>query len=214
MRLCCLSGCILRLSLRGYAFDPVEFAPGLGFTPIALPIMCRYDDRRVERNVEALELFFGRGIQDILLYCDYDSNNPVTIELESVINEKLGLNKGDFKLTYTFDHRFVYEEIVKMQVWWDYERSYELTLELSDISAGSEIRKVPESSQLLMEHMDSLDSEADMEIIRRLLKDKHYSMELDIEFKKRCEELYETVSNLNPKYTGSSIFQDCESCRG
>ena len=50
MRLCCLSGYILRLSLRGYAFDPVEFAPGLGFTPIALPIMCRYDDRRVERN--------------------------------------------------------------------------------------------------------------------------------------------------------------------
>ena len=94
-------------------------------------------------------------------------------------------------MTYTFDHRFVYEDIVKMQVWWDYERSYELTLELSDISAGSEIRKVPESSQLVMEHMDSLDSEADMEIIRRLLKDKQYSMELDIEFKKRCEELYE-----------------------
>lgn len=121
---------------------------------------------------------------------------------------------GDLKLTYTFDHRFVYEEISKMKVWWDYEKSYELTKELSDTSAGCEICKVSESLRLLMEQMDSLESEADKEIIRRLLKDKHYSVELDIEFQKRCGGLYETVGNLNPKYIGSSIFQDCESCRG
>ena len=76
-------------------------------------------------NVEALELFFGRRIDEILLYCDYDRQNEVSLELESVVNEKLGLEKGDFKLTYTFDHRFVYDEIAKMPVWWDYERSYE-----------------------------------------------------------------------------------------
>jgi len=203
-----------------YAFDPVVFAPGLDFTPIALPIMCRYDDGRMVRdvvrdgNVEALELFFGRGIDDILTYCDYDYANEVTLELEKTVNEKLGLTKGDFKLTYTFDHRFVYDEVAKMKVWWDYEKSYELTKELSDTSAGCEIRKVPESSRLLMEHMDSLESEEEKEIIRRLLNDKHYAMELDIEFQKHCGGLYETVGNLNPKYTGSSIFQDCESCRG
>lgn len=205
-----------------YAFDPVEFAPGLGFTPVALPIMCRYDDGRmvkdVERNgnVETLEIFFGRGIEDILLYCDYDSNNPVTIELENMINEKLGLNKGDFKLTYTFDHRFVYEEIAKMQVWWDYERSYELTLELSDISAGTEIRKIPESSRMLLEALGTLEKGADKEAGLKLLeKEKqYYHISLDIEFQKHNEGIYKTLGNLNPKYTGSSIFKDCESCRG
>ena len=205
-----------------YAFDPVEFAPGLGFTPVALPIMCRYDDGRivkdVERNgnVEALEIFFGRGIEDILLYCDYDSNDPVTVELENVINEKLGLNKGDFKLTYTFDHHFVYEEIAKMQVCWDYERSYELTLELSDISAGAEIRKIPESSRMLLEALGTLEKGADKEAGLKLLeKEKqYYHISLDIEFQKHNEGIYKTLGNLNPKYTGSSIFKDCESCRG
>ncbi|MBR2856087.1 MAG: hypothetical protein IKB85_01485 [Bacteroidales bacterium] len=204
-----------------YAFDPVEFAPGLDFTPIALPIMCKYDDGRMVRdverdgNVEAMELFFGRGIDEILTYCDYDYyENDVTIELEKTVNEKLGLEAGEYKLTYTFDHRFVYDEVVKMKLWWDYEKSYELTKELSDTSAGCEIHKVPESSRLLMEQMDNLESEADKEIVCRLLNEKHYAMEFDIEFKKRCEGLYETVGNLNPKYTGSSIFQDCESCRG
>ena len=59
-----------------YAFEPVEFAPGLNFTPIALPIFCKYDDARhvrdIERdgNVETIEAFFGKGIEDILLNCD------------------------------------------------------------------------------------------------------------------------------------------------
>ena len=203
-----------------YAFDPVVFAPGLDFTPIALPIMYKYDDGRMVRdvvrdgNVEAIEMFFSRGIDEVLTYCDYAYDNDVTLELEKTVNEKLGLEAGDFKLVYTFDHRFVYDEVAKMPVWWDYEKSYELTKELSDISTGCEIRKVSESSRLLMDHMDSLESEADKEIIRRLLKDKYYSIELDIEFQKRCGGLYETVGNLNPKYIGSSIFQDCESCRG
>ena len=96
-------------------------------------------------------MFFGRGIDEVLLYCDYDSSNPLTIEIESIVNEKLGLNEGDFKLTYKFDHLFVYDEIVKMPVWWDYERSYELTSELSDTSAGTGIRKIPESSRMLLE---------------------------------------------------------------
>ena len=32
-----------------YAFDPMIFAPGMEFTPIALPLFCRYGDcRQVE----------------------------------------------------------------------------------------------------------------------------------------------------------------------
>ena len=205
-----------------YAFDPVEFAPGLGFTPVALPVMCRYDDGRMvcdvvrDGNVEALEMFFGRGIDEILLYCDYDSNNPVTIELERTANEKLGLAEGDFKLTYTFDHRFVYDEIAKMPVWWDYERSYELTLELSDISAGAEIRKIPESNRMLLEALGKLEEGDDKEAGLQLLEEEKllYHVSLDLEFQKLNEGIYKTLGNLNPKYTGSSIFKDCESCRG
>lgn len=205
-----------------YAFDPVEFAPGLGFTPVALPIVCRYDDGRMvrdivhDRNVEALEMFFGHGINDILMYCDYDSQNDVTLELERTVNEKLGLEDGDFKLTYTFDHRFVYDEISKMQVWWDYERSYELTLELSDTSAGTEIRKIPESSRMLLESIGKLKAGTDKEAALKLLEDekKYFHIMLDMEFRKRNERINKTLGNLNPKYTGSSIYQDCESCRG
>ena len=205
-----------------YAFDPIVFAPGLDFTPIALPMMCRYDDGRTVRdivrdgNVEAIELFFGRGIDEILMYCDYDNRNEVTIELEKTVNEKLGLAEGDFKLTYTFDHRFVYDEVARMHVWWDYEKSYELTKELSDISAGCEIRKRSESFNLLKEQLDKLDNKKDRDACLRLLDDekKFCHIELDIEFQKRGEGLYKTIGNLNPKYVGSSIFKDCESCRG
>ena len=205
-----------------YGFDPVEFAPGLRFTPIALPIMCRYYDGRMVRdvvrdgNVEALELFFGRRIDEILLYCDYDRQNEVSLELERVVNEKLGLSEGDFKLTYTFDHRFVYDEIAKMPVWWDYERSYELTLELSDISAGTEIRKIPESSRMLLEVLAVLEDGNDKEEALKLVEEgrKYYSMSLDLEFQKRNVGTFTNITNLNPKYTGSSIFSDCESYRG
>ena len=205
-----------------YAFDPVEFAPGLSFTPIALPIVCRYDDGRMVRdvvrdgNVEALEMFFGRGIDDILTYCDYDSKNETTIELERTVNEKLGLAAGDFKLTYTFDHRFVYDEIAKMSVWWDYERSYELTLELSDTSAGAEIKKIPESSRTLLEAIGKLKEGTDKETALKLLEDEkmYYYVTLDLEFQKRNVGTSTNIGNLNPKYTGSSFFKDCESCRG
>ena len=205
-----------------YAFDPVEFAPGLRFTPIALPIMCRYDDGRMvsevvrDGNVDALEMFFGRGISDILLYCDYDSQNEITLELERTINQKLGLAEGDFKLTYTFDHRFVYEEIAKMPVWWDYERSYELTMELSDTSAGSEIIKIPQTSRKMMAMIDGLEDGQEKDSLLKLMETQKdfYHAELDLEFQKHNTDMHVTVGNLNPKYTGSSIFRDCESCRG
>ena len=35
-----------------------------------------------------------------------------------------------------------------------------------------------------------------------------------MEFQKHNEGIYKTLGNFNPKYTGSSIFKDCESCRG
>lgn len=103
-----------------------------------------------------------------------------------------------------------------MPVWSDYERSYELTMELSDISAGTEIRKIPESSRMLLESKGKLEAGADKEVALKLLEDEKqfYYISLDVEFQKRNEGLYKTLGNLNPKYTGSSIFKDCESCRG
>lgn len=131
-----------------YGFDPVEFAPGLRFTPIALPIMCRYDDGRMVRDV---------------------------------------VRDGNVE-----------------------------TLELSDISAGTEIRKIPESSRMLLEALAELEDGNNKDEVLKLVEEgrKYYSMSLDLEFQKRNVVTFTNITNLNPKYTGSSIFSDCESCRG
>lgn len=102
-----------------YGVDPVEFAPGLRFTPIALPIMCRYDDGRMVRD----------EVRD-----------------------------GNIE-----------------------------TLELSDISAGTEIRKIPESSKMLLEALAELEDGNDKGEALKLVEEgrKYYSMSLDLEFQKR-----------------------------
>ena len=89
-----------------YAFEPVEFAPGLNFTPIALPIFCKYDDARrvkdIERdaNVETIESFFGRGIDEILLNFDYRYDKTIASQLAETIQDKLGYLPEEYILTY------------------------------------------------------------------------------------------------------------------
>lgn len=100
-----------------YAFDPMVFAPDIIFTPIALPIYCKYDDCRHmrdiirDKNVETLERFFCESVSDIL--CNCDSGGELAEKLARTINEKFNLPAGEYQLTYTFDHRFVLTKLLQ-----------------------------------------------------------------------------------------------------
>lgn len=204
-----------------YAFDPMVFAPDITFTPIALPIYCKYDDCRHmrdiirDKNVETLERFFGESVSDIL--CNCDSGGELAEKLARTINEKFNLPAGEYQLTYTFDHRFVYDEIATMKLPWDWERSYELTLEYSDVSARLENKKFTADEQKLIEISESLpDGPGKHELQNILLERTYYAMDLDRIFNKHNLETGwgHTVANLNPKHVGTSLFRDNEAFSG
>lgn len=138
-----------------YAFDPMIFAPGHEFTPI---------DR-------------------IINGCD--DGEELSKAMTNVVNEKFGLPAGEYFLTFTFDHRFVYDEIASMEVPWDWEKSYEMTLEYSDLSAGLEKRRYTDSELENIFRKQSLSTGW-----------KH------------------AVANLNPKHVGTSLYRDNEAFMG
>ena len=106
-----------------YAFDPMVHA----FTPIALPIYCTYDDCRHvrdivrDKHIETIEKFFGESFIDIIRNCD--NGEEVSMKLAEVVGRKFDLPAGEYQLTYTFDHRFVYDEIAAMKLSWDWGKS-------------------------------------------------------------------------------------------
>lgn len=207
-----------------YAFEPVEFAPGLNFTPIALPIFCKYDDARrvkdIERdaNVETIESFFGRGIDEILLNFDYRYDKTIASQLAETIQDKLGYLPEEYILTYTFDHRFVYDTISSMKIDWDLEKSYELTIEHSDLTPGVECCKVGQTDKLME---DILAGSADEEELANLLEildgaTSDYDYELEMIFTKENSARHWTrsVANLNPKHLQTYLYRSCESYNG
>lgn len=205
-----------------YAFDPMVFAPDLTFTPIALPIFCRYDDCRhvrdivKDKNVEALELFFGMTVDRII--CNCDSDGDVSRQLAATVNEKTGLTPGDYQLTYTFDHRFVYEEIAAMKTPWDWEKSYEMTLEYTDLSSGPEINIRSKSDAKMLEIAESLpDCDEKRQMLELVEEGRKYSY-IDIDMKFREHNLSagweRTTANLNPKHVGTTLFHDNEAFSG
>lgn len=207
-----------------YAFEPIEFAPGLNFTPLALPIFCKYDDSRrvrdIERdaNVETIETFFGRGIDEIIHNCDDNFDNVIAEQLAEKINEKLGYLPEEYRLTYTFDHRFVYDTISSMKIDWDLERSYELTLEHSDLMPGEECRKVGETDKLLEDVFAGMADEEERAKLQEMLADttSNYDHELEMIFKNESTGRHWTksVANLNPKHLQTYLYRGCESYNG
>lgn len=207
-----------------YAFEPVEFAPGLNFTPIALPIFCKYDDARrvkdIERdiNVDTIETFFGRGIDEILLNCDHRYDETIASQLAETIQDKLGYLPEEYILTYTFDHRFVYDTISSMKIDWDLEKSYELTLEHSDLTPGKECRKVGQIDKLMEDILAGLTGEEERAKLQEMLDcvTSDYDYELEMIFTKENSGRHWTksVANLNPKHLQTYLYRSCESYNG
>lgn len=207
--------------LAKYAFDPMVFAPDITFTPIALPIYCEYDDcrhiRKVvhDRNVETIERFFGMPIEDIICCCD--DGDEISRKLNSIANEKFGLPAGEYLLTYTFDHRFVYEEIAAMRLPWDWETSYALTLKHSDISAGPDNNKYSDKEKQLLQIAETLPDGDDKDKMMEILTNRDFfHIELDNIFREHNRKIGwgRSVANLNPKHTGTSLYRDNEAFSG
>ena len=204
-----------------YAFDPMIFAPGLECSPIALRIFCRYGGcRHVEesvrdRNIETLERFLDMPIERIINGCD--DGEELSKAMTNLVNEKFGLPTGEYFLTFTFDHRFVFDEIAAMKLPWDWEKSYEMTLEYSDLSAGVEKRKYTDSEKRLLAVAETLpDGDEKNYLIEVILKNSQSNTELDNIFHKQSLSAgwRHSVANLNPKHVGTSLYRDNEAFMG
>ena len=136
---------------RNVRRDFVEFAPGNDFTPIALPIFGKYDDYGsvcdIERdaNIEAIEKFFGFDIDKIVGFIDDYMHGRYQKEEESKAYDSMCKKIYDmqapsfvgcdykmvYELTFTMDHRFVYDTIKDLNMAsYDFEKSYEAIMEL------------------------------------------------------------------------------------
>lgn len=213
--------CMTPKCLGNYAFDPMTFAPGVEFTPIALPIFCKYNDCRHiynvirDRNVDALELFFGMKIEDVLNLCDSDSDKAS--KMAKLVNETFGLASGEYLLTFSFDHRFIYDEISSMKLPWDWKTSYKMTLEHSDITAGKEILKYSDTDRRLLEIAETLpEGEEKNKLIEIILQGNYSASQFDAPFRTHTQRsgAGHSVANLNPKYVGTSLFQNNEAFSG
>ena len=204
-----------------YAFDPIVCTPDITFTPIALPVYCKYDDCRHvcdvvrDKNVEMIENFFGESFIDIIRNCD--NGEEVSMKLTELVDKKFELPAGEYQLTYTFDHRFVYDEIAAMKLSWDWEQSYEMTLEHSDLSAGLENKKYSADEIKLLQIAETLPEGAEKSQMQELLEDRQFfHIGLDMIFRtyNQTHGWGHAVANLNPKHTGTTIYQANESYNG
>lgn len=203
-----------------YDFDAVRFAPGVEFTPIALPIFCKAEECLAssevvrDKNIEAIETFFSRDISEILTMCIGGD----TSELDAIASLKLGLQPREYKVCMTWDHKFVFDEIAAMRPSWDWETSYELTLKHSDITPGPECHKLRDSALQLMDMAKTgLDSESKDKLLEILEDDKYYYIELDRIFMTHSQKqggLHNDVTNLNPKHVGTYLYRSNEAYRG
>lgn len=204
-----------------YAFDPIVFAPDITFTPIALPVYCKYDDCRHvcdvvrDKNVETIEKFFGESFIDIIRNCD--NGEEVSMKLAEIVDRKFDLPAGEYQLTYTFDHRFVYDEVAAMKLPLDWEKSYVMTLEHSDLSAGPENKKYSADEIKLLEIAETMPESDEKSQMQELLEDRQFfHIGLDMIFRtyNQIHGWGHTVANLNPKHIGTTIYQANESYMG
>lgn len=135
--------------------------------------------------METIEIFFGRGIDEILLNCDHRYDEIIASQLAETIQDKLGYLPEEYILTYTFDHRFVYDTISSMKIDWDLEKSYELTLEYSDLTPGVECCKVGQTDKL-MEDILAGSAEEERAKLQEMLEGvtSNYDYELEMIFTK------------------------------
>ena len=138
--------------------------------------------------------------------------------MAETIKEKLGYLPEEYILTYTFDHRFVYDTISSMKIDWDLEKSYELTLEHSDLTPGEECLKVDQIDKLMEDLLAGLADDEEGTKLQEMLADttSEYNYELEMIFTKGNSRRHWTksVANLNPKHLQTYLYRDCESYNG
>ena len=106
--------------------------------------------------------------------------------MAETIKDKLGYLPEEYILTYAFDHRFVYDAISSMKIDWDLEKSYELTLEHSDLTPGKECRKVGQTDKLMENLLAGLADDKERAKLQEMLADttSDYDYELEMIFTK------------------------------
>lgn len=122
---------------------PFLFGTGFFFTPIALPLFGDYDDYgrienvRRDRNVEVIEDVLGDGINEIINAIDNSmagrfSDDNVYEGFCLGALKKLGLDEDKYSLTFTIDHKFIYDSIcqLNLEIQYDLNGSLELTRDL------------------------------------------------------------------------------------
>lgn len=116
------------------ALETFDYGTGFISVPICLPLFGKYDDcgsiENIVRddNVEMLEKLSNLSINELIYKISYDDKTLNDI-FPQFINEK---NK-DKQLVLAIDHKFVYDEICKIDTKINFEQSYKLTLEADDV---------------------------------------------------------------------------------
>jgi len=131
--------------------DTFKFAPGIVFTPIALPIFGTYNDYgNIENiirdeNVAAIERFFGHDIEKVLRIVDDEmagrymkeddikTYNDICTKIHDMQSRFTMGSEFEqiYDIVFTMDHRFMYETIKKlMPATFDFNMSIDKTFAL------------------------------------------------------------------------------------
>lgn len=116
------------------ALVPLDYGTGFVAIPICLPLFGKYNDYGsidgivCNRNIEMLESLSNLSIDQLLFSINCEDKTLGDI-FPSFANES---NK-DKKLVLTIDHKFIYDEIYKINHNINFVKSYELTLEANEV---------------------------------------------------------------------------------
>lgn len=105
-----------------------------------------------------------------------------------------------------------------MKIDWDLEKSYELTLEYSDLTPGVECCKVGQTDKLMEDILAGSADEEERAKLQEMLDcvTSDYDCELEMIFTKENSGRHWTrsVANLNPKHLQTYLYRSCESYNG
>lgn len=120
------------------ALETFDYGAGFIAIPICLPLFGKYNDygsiEKVinDKNTEILESLSNSNIDELLYSINYEDKT-----LNDVFPQFANETNKDKKLVLAIDHKFIYDEIVKIDTHINFEQSYKLTLE-----ADKEYKKI------------------------------------------------------------------------
>lgn len=195
-----------------------EYGNGFLFTPISLPVFGKYNDYgRIEeivrdKNVEITEMICEEKIDKII---DAIDNNLIgryskTNEFEKLCNrilDKFNIDKNQYELGISIDHKFIYDTISDLQfddLYINFEQSLEVTKRIpytiEECLKNTEFKEKYDLDDRLMIY----------DISHLFIKiRKEYLEEHKIETTGFYPSYESRIMNLNPNYE-EGIYRTCE----